>query len=245
MGVKFDMSKYRDLFITSIADAKVEKVEKVKKEKPETEEWIWVTGYKGMNKDMMCRDHQFELDKQYDIPENETVLVCRCGFHFCKDLKDVFNYYDIGNGNRYFQVSGLVRKKDYEEYGKTVLDTSSIFVSTHKRDKLAAKSIVITRELTLEEIVADYILYLEQYAEQYKSWTSDDWKLALETSVDEAWRRQTVKELIELGYSEVFSEHISRSNNATCAAKMVAAQPGVSMDVKVLTIMNTYQDRSG
>lgn len=215
MGVKLDMSKYRDLFIASAIGAKVKKV---KKEKPETEEWIWVTGYKGMNKDMTCRDHQFELGKRYDIPEEETVQDCFCGFHFCKDLKDVFNYYNIGNGNRYFQVSGLVRKKDYEEYGKTTsIYYKSLYIPlySNRRDKLAAKSIFITRELTLEEIVAGYMTH----PEQYKSWTSDDWKLALDTSVDEGWRRQTVKELIELGYSEVFSEYISRSNNATCAAK--------------------------
>ena len=46
------------------------------------EEWIWVTGYKGTDKDMKCRDYQYELGKQHDMPEGTDITMCYSGFHF-------------------------------------------------------------------------------------------------------------------------------------------------------------------
>lgn len=61
-----------------------------------------MTGYKGTNRDMKCRDFQYEIGKTYEI-EGEPILCCR-GFHFCKSLKDVFNYYLLTKGNRFFEI---------------------------------------------------------------------------------------------------------------------------------------------
>jgi hypothetical protein len=59
-------------------------------------------GYKGTNRDMKCRDFQYEIGKTYEI-EGEPILCCR-GFHFCKSLKDVFNYYPLTKDNRFFEI---------------------------------------------------------------------------------------------------------------------------------------------
>ena len=206
-----------------------------KESKEEPEEWIWVTGYKGMIDDMTCRDHQYELGKQYDLPEEETVKDCYCGFHFCRDLADVFDYYPIGRGNRYFQVSGLVRKKDYDEYG--------IMFPSHNiaRNKLAAKSIFINRELTIEEIVDGCIQNANMQDADLKSWSIEDWKMAIKFGVSVVRHRHIVKRLVDLGYSETFSEFIAQRGRAVNIAEAVASQPGVSMDVKVFTIMNAFR----
>ena len=48
--------------------------------------------YKAFNADMTCRDFQYEEGKTYEIKEKPEL--CKCGFHACLSLKDVFNYYD-------------------------------------------------------------------------------------------------------------------------------------------------------
>ena len=104
---------------------KEEETEQEDKQEQETEikvkkiKWIEVTGYKGMTKNMTAHDgFQYELGKTYTIEDPNSVKICECGFHFSLDLKDVFNYYDLINNNRFFKVKALVRKEDYERYGK-------------------------------------------------------------------------------------------------------------------------------
>ena len=48
--------------------------------------------YKAFNADLTCRDFQYEEGKTYEIKEKPEL--CKCGFHACLSLKDVFNYYD-------------------------------------------------------------------------------------------------------------------------------------------------------
>lgn len=63
--------------------------ENAKLKTPE-EEWVWVTGYKGTDRDMKCKnDCQFEIGKKFDMPEGEDAVLCDSGFHFCPKLKDV------------------------------------------------------------------------------------------------------------------------------------------------------------
>ena len=64
-----------------------------------------VNGYKGTDKDMKCRDYQFELNS---IHYSQHRKMCSSGFHFCKDAANVQRYYDIRDekmGNRLFEVA--------------------------------------------------------------------------------------------------------------------------------------------
>ena len=118
------------------------------KKEPE-EEWVRVKGYKGMHKDMKAHyDFQYELGKTYTVEDPDSVSICEYGYHFSLNLKDVFRYYDLKNNNRFFKVEALVRKKDYEEYGKTY--TTTIF--SDRVDKLVAKEITILEEVSTEEM---------------------------------------------------------------------------------------------
>ena len=47
--------------------------------------------YKGFNKDMTCRDFQYEEGKEY---EETAAEVCETGFHSCEYPLDCFHYYD-------------------------------------------------------------------------------------------------------------------------------------------------------
>ena len=118
------------------------------KKEPE-EEWVRVKGYKGMHKDMKAHyDFQYELGKTYTVEDPDSISICEYGYHFSLNLKDVFRYYDLKNNNRFFKVEALVRKKDYDEYGKTY--TTTIF--SDRVDKLVAKEITILEEVSTEEM---------------------------------------------------------------------------------------------
>ena len=113
------------------------------------EEWVRVKGYKGMHEDMKAHyDFQYELGKTYTVEDPDSVSICEYGYHFSLNLKDVFRYYDLANNNRFFKVEALVRKKDYNEYGKTY--TTTIF--SDRVDKLAAKEITILEEVSVKEM---------------------------------------------------------------------------------------------
>ncbi len=113
------------------------------------EEWIEVEGYKGMDKDMKGHyNFQYEIGKTYVIEDPSSVKACEFGYHFSLNLNDVFDYYRLGNNNRFFKVKALVRKSDYKDYGK--VEPGYIFATTI--NKLAAKQITILRELSDEEI---------------------------------------------------------------------------------------------
>ena len=113
------------------------------------EEWVRVKGYKGMHEDMKAHyDFQYELGKTYTVEDPDSVSICEYGYHFSLNLKDVFRYYDLANNNRFFKVEALVRKKDYDEYGKTY--TTTIF--SDRVDKLVAKEITILEEVSTEEM---------------------------------------------------------------------------------------------
>ena len=50
-----------------------------------------MNSYKGFNKDMTCRDFQYEEGKEY---EETAAEVCETGFHSCEYPLDCFRYYD-------------------------------------------------------------------------------------------------------------------------------------------------------
>lgn len=60
-------------------------------------------GYKGMNKYMICKGFPYELGETYTF--DGKIWLCFKGFHFSKDLIDVFDYYSPNDsGNRFFEV---------------------------------------------------------------------------------------------------------------------------------------------
>ena len=120
-------------------------------ENTEEKEWIWVEGYKGTDKDMKCRDFQYEIDKEYSLLKDEEPVLCKKGFHLCLKLSDVFRYYDICNNNRFFKVKALVEKKEVEKQTTT---SNTFFWGgvVCQSDKLVAKSIIFIEELSIDEI---------------------------------------------------------------------------------------------
>lgn len=220
-----------DSLLKSMEAAERKRAEEEKKQQ-ESEEWVWITGYKGTNKDMKCRDQQYELGKQFTMPKDADIVDCHCGFHLCKELKDVFNYYDIIDGHRFFEVQALVRKADAEEYGKKTASSRVYLFTSDPRDKLAAKSIILTRELTVDEILNAHPRFSTMTAE----WTPEQRQEAVTTNVYDVRNKIHAAHLTTLGYSEAFAKYVVKQGYYD-EAVAVSAQEDLSMDMRVVAIL--------
>ena len=101
--------------------------------------------YKGMDKDMKCRDFQYEVGKEY---ETNKAKACECGFHACEYPLDVFSYYSPAN-SRYFEV------EQSGEISKSYDDT-----------KVASTKIKIGAELSIAGLVKAAVEYTKDHCTQ-------------------------------------------------------------------------------
>lgn len=203
----------------------------------EEEEYIWVKGFKGTDKDMRCKgDYQYELGKQFDLDADVEPVTCSKGFHFCKDLESVFRYYKIGDGNRFFEVEALVKKNALESKNKSnVCASLDQWAKTYMSfanydDKYAAKSIRFVRELTADEVfetVTD---------SEVREWAEEQKRRAMETSIREVKAEIREFDLCAAGYSPAFAKYIAGDTDRYKTAIAMASLPDVSMDVKVMAI---------
>ncbi|WP_104565619.1 DUF7666 domain-containing protein [Ralstonia mannitolilytica] len=99
-----------------------------------------VVAYKAFNKDLTCRDFQFEIGKTYE--HQGKVEACSSGFHACENPMDTWSYYDLTD-SRFCAV---------EMSGE---------ISRHADDsKIAAARITIKAELSLPQIITDAIQWV-------------------------------------------------------------------------------------
>ena len=108
--------------------------------------------YKGFNKDMKCRDFQYEEGEEYETREAE---VCSCGFHACEHPLDCFNYYRPSE-SIYHEV---------EQSGK---------ISKESNDsKIASTKIKIGARLSISGLVEAAIEYTKERTKPESDSSSD------------------------------------------------------------------------
>ena len=59
-------------------------------------------GFKGFDKDLKCRDLQYEVGKEAAV--DGDIELCKRGIHFCENPHDIFSYYAPGENNRFAVV---------------------------------------------------------------------------------------------------------------------------------------------
>ena len=91
-------------------------------------------GYKGFDKDLKCREFQYEIGKEFEL--NGEMKMCENGFHFCKELIDVTGFYNTKNGNRFCEI---------EATGEIIED--------NKNKKCCTNKIKIIKEIPIEEVL--------------------------------------------------------------------------------------------
>ncbi|EAN4363633.1 hypothetical protein JGE83_17630 [Salmonella enterica subsp. enterica serovar Corvallis] len=93
-----------------------------------------IVTFKGFNKDLKCRDFQFEIGKTFH--HDGKVEACVSGFHACECPFDVFSYYSPADSRFAETISFGITNR--EEDGDT---------------KIASASITIKAELTLPQFI--------------------------------------------------------------------------------------------
>lgn len=70
-----------------------------------------IIAYKGFDKDLKCRDFQYEVGKEYEM--DGDIKCCERGFHACESPLEVFDHYDMLN-SRFAKVeqSGEIDKEE-------------------------------------------------------------------------------------------------------------------------------------
>ena len=92
-----------------------------------------ITSYKAFDKNMQCRDFQYEVGKEYEM--DGEIKCCNRGFHACKSPMEVWDHYDMLN-SRYAEV---------EQSGKIDEEENST--------KVCSSHIKIKAELKLADII--------------------------------------------------------------------------------------------
>ena len=89
-------------------------------------------GYKGFKQDLTCRGFQYEIGKTYEY--DGDIELCRQGFHFCRELRNVHDFYNLKQS----RICEIVADGKIEDDGI----------------KFVCSRISIVRELSREEIDA-------------------------------------------------------------------------------------------
>ena len=99
--------------------------------------------YKGFDKDLKCRDFQYEIGKTYEEP---TAELCEKGFHACEYPLDVFRYYEPGKMSRYCEV-----------------DLDDVSAQKDNDSKRCGKKIAVKAEIGITGLVKAQIEYVKEH----------------------------------------------------------------------------------
>ena len=99
--------------------------------------------YKGFDKDLKCRDFQYEIGKTY---EESTAELCESGFHACERPLDVFRYYAPGKMGHYCEV-----------------DLDDVSDQTSNDSKRCGKKIAVKAEISIAWLVSAQIQYVKEH----------------------------------------------------------------------------------
>lgn len=98
--------------------------------------------YKGFDKDLECRDFQYEIGKEY---EEETASLCNSGFHACEYPLDCFGYYPPAD-SRFCEV-------EIEDNGERNDDDT----------KVCGKKIKVCAEIGIAGIIKAAFSYVKEH----------------------------------------------------------------------------------
>ena len=102
--------------------------------------------YKGFDKDLKCRDFQYEVGKEY---ETDSAIPCETGFHACENPLAVWDYYPPCDGNRFCEVeqSGEIKTEGNKSVSTKIKVNAEIGIAG-----LVKMYIDLLREKTINKI---------------------------------------------------------------------------------------------
>ena len=111
-----------------------------------------IKSYKGFDKNLKCRDFQYEIGKEYEM--DGEIRVCKRGFHACESPFEVFDHYSM-IGSRFCEVEqdGNISKED-------------------RGTKICSSKIKIKAELKLDDMINLGVEWLKEITSPEKIKTS-------------------------------------------------------------------------
>ena len=111
-----------------------------------------IKSYKGFDKNLKCRDFQYEIGKEYEM--DGEIKVCNRGFHACESPFDVFDHYTMID-SRFCEVEqdGNISKK-------------------YRGTKICSSKIKIKAELKLADMINLGVEWLKEITSPEKIKTS-------------------------------------------------------------------------
>ena len=111
-----------------------------------------IKSYKGFDKNLKCRDFQYEIGKEYEM--DGEIKVCSRGFHACESPFDVFDHYTMID-SRFCEVEqdGNISKED-------------------RGTKICSSKIKIKAELKLADMINLGVEWLKEITSPKKMKTS-------------------------------------------------------------------------
>ena len=84
-------------------------------------------GYKGFDRELKCRNMQFEVGKEFSV--DGRLELCENGLHFCKFPLDVVKYYDF-NDSRFAEVESIGEVLDNNPDNDPDKDSKNLYKQT-------------------------------------------------------------------------------------------------------------------
>ena len=119
--------------------------------------------YKGFDKDLKCREFQYEVGKEY---EEENSALCKKGFHACENPLDTFRYYRPTD-SRYCEV-------DVDDNGERNSTDS----------KVCGKHIKISAEIGLKGVINAGVRFVFDKCESATEENASGWRGNADASGD-------------------------------------------------------------
>ena len=109
-----------------------------------------ITAFKAFNKDFTCKSFQYEVGKSYHM--DGEIVICKRGFHACKNPLDVFGYYPIFNTKiAIVKLWGIVDMQ---------LDLDKHTIDIYN-GKICASDIYIEKEINYFDLISYFIKFTE------------------------------------------------------------------------------------
>ena len=109
-----------------------------------------IIAYKGFDKNLKCRDYQYEIGKTFE--HKGKVKACESGFHACEYPLDVFSYYPPSSSR--FAIVKM--------HGETSKDSDDT--------KIASAKITIETEIKLPEMINRAVVWIKNKI----NWSDDN-----------------------------------------------------------------------
>ena len=164
-----------------------------------------IKSYKGFDKNLKCRDFQYEIGKEYEM--DEEIKVCSRGFHACESPFEVFDHYSM-IGSRFCEVEqdGNISKED-------------------RGTKICSSKIKIKAELKLADMINLGVEWLKEITSPEKIKTS----IKDNSSGDDA-KIGSSGNYAQIGSSGNYAKIGSSGNYAQIGSSGYGAQIGSSGD---------------